>query len=306
MNDLKQKTLIDLGLNLKKKSFSIGGQGRKIIDMDSVEERIARLKNRYKDVRKMQQKLIDLINNPNTSENARDFYIADLKSLIDRKELEELEDEIRLLQEAPKLDNDFKVSAELQRLKVLNGHVQEDINRTNNLITAQMLREQQAKIKKRIKQISDFEELRTSSPAPNTYDSLNKTLRQKWAIITDFREKADDKIGELVDRNVDLEEAIADLKEKNNDDEITTKKRKENKKLIKKLEKKKSDNDTVMAENEIFLNDTEETFNDTTEHLMQHQWQRREELNLVPQPPPMLGNNYDVPNGLFGLKRDTF
>jgi hypothetical protein len=112
MNDLRQKTLNDLGLNLKKKSFSIGlglgkeksipldnsiglGLGRKKIDMDSVEERIARLRNRYKDVKKMKQTLVGLINNPNTS--GRDFYIAELKSLIDGKELEELEDEIRLL-----------------------------------------------------------------------------------------------------------------------------------------------------------------------------------------------------------------
>jgi hypothetical protein len=61
-----------------------------------------------------------------------------------------------------------------------------------------------------------------------------------------------------------------------------------------------------MTQNEIFLNDTEEMFNHTTERLMQHKWHRREELNPVSPPPPMLGNNYDVPNGLFGLKRDTF
>jgi hypothetical protein len=88
-----------------------------------------------------------------------------------------------------------------------------------------MLREQQAKIKKRAKQIKDYREA-GMWVTPNTYDSLNKTLLKKWAVITDFREKADDKIGELVDRNVDLEEEIADLIEENNDDEITPKKKK--------------------------------------------------------------------------------
>jgi hypothetical protein len=74
----------------------------------------------------------------------------------------------------------------------------------------------------------------------------------------------------LVDRNVDLEEEIADLIEENNDDGITAKKRKENKKEIKRLEKEKSDNDTVMAQNEIFLDDTEEKFNRSTERLMEY------------------------------------
>jgi hypothetical protein len=149
---------------LKEKSLpldnSIGlGLGREKIGVDSVKERIARLRNRYKDVRKMQRILVGLINNPNTSEHAREFYIADLKSLIDGKELEELEDEIRLLQYTPKLDNDFKISVELQRLKVQNGHVQEDINRTNNPIAAQMLREQQAKIKKELNKLRISEKL---------------------------------------------------------------------------------------------------------------------------------------------------
>jgi hypothetical protein len=110
----------------------------------------------------------------------------------------------------------------------------------------------------------------------------------------------------LVDRNVDLEEEIVDLINENNDDEIAPEKRKENKKKIKKLEKEKSYNDFVMAENEIFLDNTEEEFNHSTERLMQHNWNRREELNPVPPLPPMLGNNYDVPNGLFGVKRNVF
>jgi vacuolar-type H+-ATPase subunit H len=136
--------------------------------------------------------------------------------------------------------------------------------------------------------------------------ALIKPFTKKWAIITDFREKANNKIGEMVDRNVNLEEEIVDLLNENNDDEINPKKRKENNKKIKILEKQKSDNDTVMAENEIFLDNTEEMFNHSTERLMEHNWNRREELNLVPPPPPMLGYNYDVPNGLFGVKRDTF
>jgi uncharacterized coiled-coil protein SlyX len=104
--------------------------------------------------------------------------------------------------------------------------VQEDINRSIGPFTPQMIRKQQAKIKKRAKQLRDFRELSTSSPAPNTFDSLNKTLRQKWKIITDLREKADNKIGKMIDRNVNLEEAIADLIEANNDDEINPKKEK--------------------------------------------------------------------------------
>jgi hypothetical protein len=97
---------------------SIGlGLGREKLDIHSYNERIAPLKNRYMDVSKMKRILIGLINNPNTSKCARGFYIADLKSLIDGNELEDLEDEIKLLKDAPDLDNDFKISAELQRLR---------------------------------------------------------------------------------------------------------------------------------------------------------------------------------------------
>jgi hypothetical protein len=122
------------------------GLGREKLDMDSYNERIARLKNRYMDVKKMQQTLIGLINNPNISSSPRDFHIAELKSLIN--ELEELEYEIRLLQQPPELDNNFKISTKLKKFKMQNGHVQEDINRNNNQITAQMLKKQQPKIKK--------------------------------------------------------------------------------------------------------------------------------------------------------------
>jgi hypothetical protein len=56
------------------------GLGREKLDMDSYNERIARLKNRYMDVSKMIWILIGLINNPNISKGARKFYIADLES----------------------------------------------------------------------------------------------------------------------------------------------------------------------------------------------------------------------------------
>jgi hypothetical protein len=59
-----------------------------------------------------------------------------------------------------------------------------------------------------------------------------------------------------------------------------------------------------MAENEIFLDDTEEKFNRSTVRLMDNNYVGR--VNGIPPPPPMLGNNYDVPNGLFGVGRDIF
>jgi hypothetical protein len=59
-----------------------------------------------------------------------------------------------------------------------------------------------------------------------------------------------------------------------------------------------------MAENEIFLNDTEKKFYKMTERAIVHINVGR--LNPIPPPPPMLGNNYDVPNGLFGVGRDIF
>jgi uncharacterized SAM-dependent methyltransferase len=42
--------------------------------------------------------------------------------------MEDVEDEIEVLQDASNFDTPFKISAELNRLKELNGHVQEDIN----------------------------------------------------------------------------------------------------------------------------------------------------------------------------------
>jgi hypothetical protein len=37
--------------------------------------------------------------------------------------MEDLEDEIEVLQDSSKFDSNFKISAELKRLKELNGHV---------------------------------------------------------------------------------------------------------------------------------------------------------------------------------------
>jgi hypothetical protein len=174
--------MIKLKKNLKEKSIpldnSIGlGLGREKLDMDFYNERISRLKNIYMVVIKMYRILIGLINNRNTSKGAREFYITDLKGLIDRNELEDLEDEIKLLKHIPDLDNDFKISAELQRLRELNRRTQEEIDR-NNPIAAPLLRKQLLKSKKREKQIKDFRE-GSMWVTPNTYDSLNKTLHKK-------------------------------------------------------------------------------------------------------------------------------
>jgi type IV secretory pathway VirB4 component len=104
--------------------------------MDSVKERIARLRNRYMDVSKRIRILIGLINNSNISEDGREYYSVELQSLLDRNKQEDIEDEIKLLKDAPDVDNDFKISAELQRLRELNRRTQEEIDR-NDPITAQ-------------------------------------------------------------------------------------------------------------------------------------------------------------------------
>jgi hypothetical protein len=59
-----------------------------------------------------------------------------------------------------------------------------------------------------------------------------------------------------------------------------------------------------MAQNEIFLNDTEKKFNKITKRAIDHIYTGR--LNTIPPPLPMIGNNYDVLNGLFGVGRDIF
>jgi hypothetical protein len=93
--------------------------------------------------------------------------------------MEDLEEQIKLLEEAWKFDTPFKLSAELKRLKELNGHVQEDINHAIGPFTAQMLTDQQAKIRKRAKRIRDFGELSTSDTR-NTYDTHKALLQDKF------------------------------------------------------------------------------------------------------------------------------
>jgi hypothetical protein len=238
MNDLRQRVINGLGLGLKEKSIpldnSIGlGLGREKTDMDSVKQRVSCLKNRYMDVKKMQHRLIDLIKNPKISENAREFYFQDLCAT--KNEIEELEGETKLLKDAPDLDNDFKISAELQRLKELNRRTQEEIDH-NNPITAPLLKEQLLKSRKREKQIRDFREA-GMWVTPNTYNTLSETLHKRWKVLKDLRENAEDKISDLADRDVAIEEEIADLLEENNDDGITAGELKENKRKIKKLER---------------------------------------------------------------------
>jgi hypothetical protein len=169
------------------------------------------------DVKKMQKILIDLIKNPKISENVREFYFQDLCAT--KNEIEELEDEIKLLKDAPDLDNDFKISAELQRLKELNRRTQEEIDH-NNPITAPLLREQLLKSKKREKQIRDFREA-GMWVALNTFNSLNQTLFKRWNVLKDLRERAENKIADLEDRNIVIDEDIENLLEDNNDDGIT-------------------------------------------------------------------------------------
>jgi hypothetical protein len=53
---------------------------------------------------------IDRINKPNIDKLIMKFLMADLYST--KNEEEELEDQIKLLQDAPNLDNDFKIVRE--------------------------------------------------------------------------------------------------------------------------------------------------------------------------------------------------
>jgi hypothetical protein len=169
--------------------------------------------------------------NPKISESAREFYFKDLERLIDGNELEDLEDEIKLLKDAPDLDNDFKISAELQRLRELNRRTQEEIDR-NNPITAPLIKKATIEIKKKEKQIKDFREV-GMWVAPNTYNTLNKTLHKRWDVLADLRLKAGQKIADLEERNIVIDENIDNLLEDNNDDEITPGEVKFNKKKIK-------------------------------------------------------------------------
>jgi adenosylmethionine-8-amino-7-oxononanoate aminotransferase len=62
-------------------------------------------------------------------------------------------------------------------LRELNRRTQEEIDH-NNQITAPLLKKQLLKSKKREKQIGDFREA-GMLVAPNTYNTLNKTLHEK-------------------------------------------------------------------------------------------------------------------------------
>jgi uncharacterized phage infection (PIP) family protein YhgE len=221
MNEISQGAVNNIKdpSNLLILDSSIGlGFGRDKMDMDSVEDQIAHLQSRYFDVKRMQQTLVDLINNSNTSKDARKFYYADLYATKD--EIEKLEDQIKQLKDAQNLDNDFKILAELKRLKKINRHVQKEIDRTNNPITKKMLREQQAKLRKRDKQIWNFREA-GMWVAPNTFNTLNTTLQKRLNILADLRKKTDDRISEKEDEIIRLEEDIDDLLEEINDDGIT-------------------------------------------------------------------------------------
>jgi uncharacterized phage infection (PIP) family protein YhgE len=118
------------------------------------------------------------------------------------------------------MDNDFKMIAELKRLKETNRHLQEDIDRTNSPITEKMLRDQQAKLRKREKEIRDFREA-GMWVAPNTFNTVNTSLQHKLNVLTDFRKKAEDRLSEKEGEVIRLEEDIDDLIEETNVDGVT-------------------------------------------------------------------------------------
>jgi hypothetical protein len=204
-----------------------------------------------------------------------------------------------------KFDTNFKISAELQRLRELNRHIQQDINRAFGAFTAQNLREQQAKIKRRAKYIRDFGELNTSN-TQNTYDTHNATLQNKFNDMFNKRFLQTNIIADKVDELIRLDEDIDTLIEKNNDDESTPHRRRVNNRRIREQEDDIGNADNVIGENEIALNDTLEPFNRASRKLMEHISYRPLPEDVAIPPPPMLGNNYDVPNGLYGLERDVF
>jgi hypothetical protein len=191
-------------------------------------------------------------------------------------------------------------------LKELNGHVKEKIDRTTNPITAQMLREQQAKIRKRAKPINNFGEL-SMSLTRNTYNTLKRTVQNKFNHLFNLRDHAEDRISEMEDELINLDEDIDNLIEENNgDDEITPQRRRENNRRIRELEDERSDTHDIMTENEILLNETLKPFNRASKQLLRHNLIHPQLVDFVIPPPPMLGNNYDVQNGLLGLERDVF
>jgi hypothetical protein len=176
------------------------------------------------------------------------------------------------------LDNDFKIAAELKRLKETNRHIQQDIDHTTNPITAQ-----------------------------NTYDSLNTTLQDKFNRLYNLRDNADEVIADMEDNLISFDEDIDDLiEENNNDDEITPERRRHNNRKIRQLEDDISDADDLIVENEILLNETLKPFNRARERLYYHDYIHPPQQDLIIPPPPMLGNNYDVLNELYGLETDVF
>jgi hypothetical protein len=111
----------------------------------------------------------------------------------------------------------------------------------------------------------------------------------------------------MEDELISLDEDIDNLIEENNDDDhITPYQRRANNRRIRELEDNVRDTHDVIAQNEIALIDTLEPFNRASRKLMEHTNYRPLPEDVVPPPPPMLGNNYDVPNGLYGLERDVF
>jgi hypothetical protein len=82
-----------------------------------------------------------------------------------------------------------------------------------------MLREQQAKLRKREKEIRHFREA-GMWVAPNTFNTLNTALQHKLNELRDYREKAEDRILEKEDEIMRVEENIDGLIEETNDDGI--------------------------------------------------------------------------------------
>jgi hypothetical protein len=104
-----------------------------------------------------------------------------------------------------------------------------------------------------------------------------------------------------------LDEDIDSLIEENNDDDsITPHKRRQNNRRIRELEDDIADAHDVIAQNEIALHDNLKPFNRASKKLMDHINNRPLPQDFVIPPPPKLGNNYDIPNGLYGLERDVF
>jgi hypothetical protein len=124
-----------------------------------------------------------------------------------------------------------------------------------------MLREQQAKLRKRAKHINNFGELKTSAVL-NTYNTLNTTLQNKFNRFYNLRDNAEDVIADMEDNLIRFDEEIDDLiEENNNDNEITPERRTHNNREIRQLDDDISNAHEIIAENEILLNETLKPFN---------------------------------------------